>query len=685
MLHQRFARSYWVLAAVLLGFAGCAKTDPPVAQQPEPAVVAEAKKDAKPVGVEFDALRQPARGVEKENVANVESPKSNETFGLKKDPNSHPPVAIPAPLSPASDPKPFAARGYVAPHPTPDSSIIGGSGRTGVEGARYKQFDQLKRGEKIVNGKAQNRSIDRLRASEAKGDPGPQNAALPGGPQGLLAGKALKDMADGERYDDADFQGEAYQHLEDNAFKTVKVDPLSTLSAAVDTAAYSNVRSRLNEGMLPPKDMVRIADFLNYFPYDYAAPTDGKPVNFKLEMAACPWNEKHNLLKVGLKSKVIEKDKLPARNLVFLIDTSGSMNSPNRLPLVIESMKLLVEQLTDRDRVSIVTYAGAAGLRLPPTPGNQKEKIINEIIGLQSGGSTNGEGGIKLAYEQAEKTFIKEGINRVILATDGDFNVGVSDNAQLIRMIEDKRKNGVYLTILGYGMGNLHDDRLEQLAHHGNGHYAYIDSLDEAKKLFVEQGAALVTVAKDVKLQIEFNPAKIAGYRLIGYENRILKTEDFRNDAKDAGDMGCGHTCTMLFEIVPVGEKVPLSDVEPLKYQTTPQLTDAGKSGEWLTTRMRYKDPETDKASEVSASFDGKDIAKDASKDFRFAAAVAAYGMLLRDSDYVGNADLEKVLTWSKGSLGEDKGGHRAEFTRLVEKTKDIVTKKREQVPQEKK
>ncbi|WP_020470885.1 vWA domain-containing protein [Zavarzinella formosa] len=666
MFHQRFARRYRALATglfatALIGLAGCGKTDPPVAQQqPKDELVAAAKDEPKSEKIGFDADLAAATRVDKEDVANVRAPKSDEPVGLEN-------VASPVPPQTSST----------------GLSIDGMKGRNG--GTREKLLKAGGGNLKDVKDRLSRRSP----ARDASGESQPANELMEhplvdgkplGGKRGA-ARLAVQPAGEGDKYDDADSREEAYQHLEDNAFKTVKLDPLSTLSAAVDTAAYSNVRSRLNEGTLPPKDMVRIADFLNYFPYDYAPPTDGKPVNFKLEMAACPWNEKHNLLKVGLKSKVIEKDKLPARNLVFLIDTSGSMNSPNRLPLVIESMKLLVEQLSDRDRVSIVTYAGAAGLRLPPTPGNQKEKIINEIINLQSGGSTNGEGGIKLAYEQAEKTFIKEGINRVILATDGDFNVGVSDNAQLIRMIEDKRKTGVYLTILGYGMGNLHDDRLEQLAHHGNGHYAYIDSLDEAKKLFVEQGAALVTVAKDVKLQIEFNPAKIAGYRLIGYENRILKTEDFRNDAKDAGDMGCGHTCTMLFEIVPVGEKVPSSDVEPLKYQTTPQLTDAGKSGEWLTTRMRYKDPETDKASEVSASFDGKDIAKDASKDFRFAAAVAAYGMLLRDSDYVGNADLEKVLTWSKGSLGEDKGGHRAEFTRLVEKTKDIVTKKREQAP----
>jgi len=663
-----FARAYLAVSAgllvgVVLVTTGCGKIDPPVAQQVEPMAVAEAEpKD---------------RILSRDHSAPTEVMASDKFSEAK--PGNAGAVSSPAP-----------GRNYSG-NVVPDSTILGGAGEARSDKkyrAQSNSIDglggrQVGTREKLL--KAAGGNANRPRGS-TKGlyDP---NEALPApGPGGGGGKPVAARLQAGLAFDDAEYDGpvpsaESYQHFEDNAYKTVKADPLATLSAAVDTAAYSNARARLTEGALPPKDMVRVADFLNYFPYDYAAPADGKPVAFKLEMAACPWHDKHQLLKVGLKSKVIDKEKLPARNLVFLIDTSGSMNSPNRLPLVIESMKLLVEQLADRDRVSIVTYAGAAGLRLPPTPGNQKDRINAEITALQSGGSTNGEGGITMAYEQAEKTFIKDGVNRVILATDGDFNVGVSDNAQLVRLIEDKRKTGVYLTILGYGMGNLHDDRLEQLAHHGNGHYAYIDTLDEAKKLFVEQGAALVTVAKDVKLQVEFNPAKVAGYRLIGYENRILKSEDFRNDAKDAGDMGVGHACTMLFEIVPVGEKVPSSDVEPLKYQTTPQLTEAGKGGEWLTARMRYKDPETDKASEVAAAFDGKDIAKAPGKDFQFAAAVAAFGMLLRDSDYAGTADLEKVLTWAKGSVGEDKGGHRAEFTRLVEKAKDVVTKKREQPP----
>src|SRR5262245_5615316 len=473
-----------------------------------------------------------------------------------------------------------------------------------------------------------------------------------------------------------DMSGERYQHFQDNPYKAVRgEDALSTISTAVDTAAYANARARINEGQLPAKDAVRIADFLNYFPFDYPTPKNADPVAFKLELTPCSWQPKHHLLRVGLKAKTIDKDLLPARNLVFLIDTSGSMQAPNRLPLVQESLKLLVEQLTGRDRVSIVTYAGTAGLLLPPTPGQQKERIIQEILALSAEGSTNGEGGIKVAYEQAEKTFLKDGLNRVILATDGDFNVGVSDDAQLVRLIEEKRKTGVYLTVLGYGMGNLQDAKLEQLAHHGNGHYAYIDSLDEARKVFVEQGGALVTVAKDVKLQVEFNPAKVAGYRLIGYENRLLRSDDFRDDAKDAGDMGSGHTCTALYEVIPSGEKVPTAELEPLKYQTKTELTEAAKSGEWLTVRMRYKHPETDKASEVSAVVEPDGLAKEPSADFRFAAAVAAFGMVLRESEYRGTADLTKVIEWARPVVGEDKGGHRAEFVRLVEKAREVRTK----------
>lgn len=459
---------------------------------------------------------------------------------------------------------------------------------------------------------------------------------------------------------------ENYQPIFENPYKTVKQDPLSTFSSSVDTASYSNLRARLNDGKLPQKDMVRIADMLNYFNYDYAGPKNDEPVAFSLEIAPCPWQPKHQLLRIGLKAKTIDKDKMPPRNLTFLIDTSGSMDSENRLPLVKKSLQLLVEQLTDKDMVSIVTYAGSAELLLTPTPGSKKDEINRVIESLNANGSTNGGGGIVMAYEQAKASFIKGGVNRVILATDGDFNVGVSSDAELVRLIEAKRETGIYLTVLGYGMGNLKDSKLEQLAHHGNGHYAYIDTLDEAKKVFVEQGGSLATVAKDVKLQVEFNPTKVLAYRLVGYENRVMRNEDFRDDTKDAGDMGSGHTCTALYEIVPVGEKVDLPAVEPLKYQTVPTLTDKAKSGEFLTMRMRYKHPETNKASEVEAALPAEALGKKVSNDFEFAACVASFGMLLRDSEYRGVATYLSTLETAEALLRDKKDAYREEFARLV-------------------
>jgi Ca-activated chloride channel family protein len=459
---------------------------------------------------------------------------------------------------------------------------------------------------------------------------------------------------------------ENYQPIFENAYKLVAHDPLSTISSAVDTAAYANARARLNAGQLPPKDAVRIADFLNYFPYAYPAPRDGKPVAFALELAPCPWQPKHHLLRVGLRAKTIDKQDMPARNLVFLIDTSGSMSAENRLPLVKQSLRLLVNELTAKDRVSIVTYAGSAELLLTPTPGSEKDAIGRAIDALDAHGSTNGGGGIVMAYEQAKASFLKDGVNRVILATDGDFNVGVASDAELVRLIEQKRETGVYLTVLGYGMGNLKDSKLEQLAHHGNGHYAYIDTLDEAKKVFVEQGGSLATVAKDVKLQVEFNPAKVAAYRLVGYENRVLRHEDFRDDKKDAGDMGSGHTCTALYEVVPAGAKVDAGEVAPLKYQTAPKLSEAAQAGEWLTVRMRYKDPATDKASEVEAALPGKLFTEKPGNDFAFAACVASFGMLLRESEYKGSATYASVLETAEGLLREKKDAHREEFVKLV-------------------
>ena len=461
---------------------------------------------------------------------------------------------------------------------------------------------------------------------------------------------------------------EDYDRIFENPFLSAKEFPQSTFSTAVDTAAYSNVRRFLNEGQLPPKDAVRIADMLNYFDYAYPEPRGAHPVAIGLEMAPCPWNAKHHLLKIALKAKTLSPGEMPPRNLVFLIDTSGSMSPANRLALVKDSLELLVNELREQDRVSIVTYAGEASLRLPPTPGHMRNKILNAIHGLKAGGSTNGGGGIVMAYEQAQGSFIEGGVNRVILATDGDFNVGVSSDAELVRLIEQKRDTGVYLTVLGYGMGNLKDNKLEQLAHHGNGHYAYIDTIDEARKVFVDQGGAMAIVARDVKLQVEFNHKQVNAYRLIGYENRVLRNEDFRNDARDAGDLGSGHTCTALYEIVPAGVDIPVRTSGELKYQKAGGDAEAARTGEWLTVRMRYKHPDTEKAQELDVVMPERGLSQQPSDDFRFAASVAAFGMLLRDSEYKGAATFDAVKKSAIEALADDRNGLRSEFVGLVNK-----------------
>jgi Ca-activated chloride channel family protein len=494
------------------------------------------------------------------------------------------------------------------------------------------------------------------------------SAALSG-----IAGCSSSSTAPGvARAPGKELSAEEYNRIVENPFLSAKDHPQSTFSTSVDTASYSNLRRFLNEGQLPPADAVRIADMLNYFAYDYPEPRGDDPVAIGLEMGACPWQPKHHLLKIALKAKTLAPGQMPPRNLVFLIDTSGSMASDERLPLVKQSLELLVQQLGERDRVSIVTYAGDASLRLPPTPGNQPMKIMSAIRGLDANGSTNGGGGIVMAYEQAQASFIPGGVNRVILATDGDFNVGVSSEGELVRLIEKKRATGVYLTVLGYGMGNLKDNKLEQLAHHGNGHYAYIDTIQEARKVFVDQGGALAVVAKDVKLQVEFNHTQVNAYRLIGYANRIMRNEDFRDDAKDAGDMGSGRTCTALYEIVPIGVNIPLQKSGDLKYQKAGADAPAAKSGEWLTVRMRYKQPDSDQAKELAVEMPENGLRGQTTADFRFASAVAAFGMLLRDSEFKGEATFEKVREWANGSLAEDRNGLRSELVRLVDRARGL-------------
>ena len=467
-----------------------------------------------------------------------------------------------------------------------------------------------------------------------------------------------------------DMNTEEYKNIEENGFKKVNENPLSTFSIDVDAASYSNMRRYLNRGELPPADAIRTEELINYFSYNYPQPTGKDPVKITTEIGSCPWNKNHRLVRIGLKANEIPTEKLPVSNLVFLIDVSGSMYGPQRLGLVQSSLKLLVNNLRDTDRVAIVVYSGSAGERLPSTSGSDKQKIREAIDELTAGGSTAGGEGIKLAYKIAKKNFVKGGNNRIILCTDGDFNVGVSSNEGLENLIEQERKSGVYLTVLGYGMGNYKDSKMQILAEKGNGNHAYIDNLQEANKVLVNEfGATMHTVAKDVKLQIEFNPSQVQAYRLIGYESRLLKDEDFNNDAKDAGEMGAGHTVTAFYEVVPAGvESNFVNKVDDLKYQKKVKsaLQPATGSKELLTVKLRYKAPDEDVSKKLEFPLvDSK--GNNVSSDFRFAAAVAMFGQLLRDSDFKGDATYAQVIAMAKTALDNDERGYRREFLRLVE------------------
>ena len=458
---------------------------------------------------------------------------------------------------------------------------------------------------------------------------------------------------------------EAYSKIDEHAFRLVKNDPLSTFSIDVDTASYANVRRFLHTGTLPPPDAVRIEEFINYFRFDYPQPANGAPFSVTTELSPCPWNAAHKLALVGLQARSIPERAVPPRNLVFLIDVSGSMLSADKLPLVRTALRMLVDTLQARDRVAIVVYAGASGLVLPATPGDQKERIHEAIAQLEAGGSTNGGAGITLAYEIAQRHFVKGGINRVILATDGDFNVGITSHGDLVRLLEQKREAGVFLSVLGVGTGNLKDATMEQLADKGNGNYSYLDSLHEARKVLVaEAGSTLVTVAKDVKIQIEFNPAHVSAYRLIGYENRVLRNEDFNNDKKDAGEIGAGHTVTALYELVPPGVKLPLPGVDPLKYQQ-PATIVPRHSGELMTVKLRFKEADGDASRLISVAVrSGEGTMTD---NVGFASAVASFGMLLRKSEHRGNATYADAIALARRHRGRDENGYRAEFVRLVE------------------
>ncbi|MCH9686450.1 MAG: VWA domain-containing protein [Deltaproteobacteria bacterium] len=503
-----------------------------------------------------------------------------------------------------------------------------------------------------------------------------------GMPQGIAAKRGKSQSSRGRRPQWApgtmpaptDTTAEAYDHIAENAFIAVADDARSTFSIDVDTASYSNMRRFLNDGSMPPVDAVRVEELINYFSYDYRSPTGSAPFSMTAEVGDCPWNETHRLVHVGLQGKIIDQTDVPARNLVFLFDVSGSMNSPAKLPLLKRAFSLLVDNMRPDDTVSIVVYAGASGVVLEPTSGKRKGDILDALDRLAAGGSTNGGAGIHSAYAMAKKGFIEGGINRVILATDGDFNVGATSQSDLVRLIEDKRRSGVFLSVLGFGSGNLKDATMEKLADKGNGNYAYIDSVAEARKVLVEEaGATLVTIAKDVKIQVEFNPAEIASYRLIGYENRKLAHADFNDDTKDAGEIGAGHSVTALYEVVPAGSGAS-PKVDPLKYQDEAKTpTAASASGELMTVKVRYKAPTGSTSKLLSFPIEDADLGlAETSRDFRFSAAVAGFGMVLRGSQHKGDASFAMVRKLAEASKGSDPHGRRAEFIRLIDKAASL-------------
>ncbi|HJQ34505.1 MAG TPA: VWA domain-containing protein [Pyrinomonadaceae bacterium] len=463
--------------------------------------------------------------------------------------------------------------------------------------------------------------------------------------------------------------GESYAKIDENPFLDAARAPLSTFAVDVDTASYSNTRRFLSEGRLPPKDAVRIEELINYFPYDYPQPAGNAPFSVKAEVADCPWDSRHKLVHIGLQGRKLAADNLPPANLVFLVDVSGSMASPDKLPLVKSSLRTLAGQLTERDRVAVVVYAGSSGLALPSTSGDRRGEILEAVERLEAGGSTNGGQGIQLAYRVAEENFIRGGTNRVVLATDGDFNVGLTSDSELVNLIEEKRRGGVFLSVLGFGTGNLNDSMMEKLADKGNGNYAYIDTPAEARKALGEQVAGtLATIAKDVKIQVEFNPRLVAGYRLIGYENRLLADRDFNDDRKDAGEIGAGHTVTALYEIVPAGQKVENPGVDELKYRQPEQTQQEVGANELLTVKLRYKEPDGDVSKPLNVGVpDSGASFQNASADFKFAAAVAEFGMLLRGSRYRGQSSFDGALELARESAGADLRGYRTEFVGLVE------------------
>lgn len=464
---------------------------------------------------------------------------------------------------------------------------------------------------------------------------------------------------------------ESYDSYQENTFRKSFRQPLSTFSIDVDTASYSNMRRMLTQNIVPPVDAIRIEELINYFNYDYAQP-EKEAFAVNMEMAPALWNKKHKVVRIGIKGKEMKVDQRPASNLVFLIDVSGSMDSPEKLPLVKSALTMLTDKLNEKDKISIVVYAGAAGLVLPPTSGQQKMKIIRALDQLQAGGSTNGSGGIELAYKTASEQFIKGGVNRVILATDGDFNVGVTNRDDLLKLVQKSAQKNIYLSVLGFGMGNYKDGMMETLSGKGNGNYAYIDTQAEARKVLVEQiSGTLVTIAKDVKIQVEFNPRFVESYRLVGYENRLMKDEDFNNDKKDAGDIGAGHTVTALYEIVPVGSGSK-DTVDALKYQKEKITEFKTDSKEWMTVKLRYKKPDGDVSTKEEFSLTASEQSfSEASESFRFASSVALFGMLLKNSEFIQQGTYQDVISTAKKAKGSDTNAYREEFIELAKKAQE--------------
>jgi Ca-activated chloride channel family protein len=497
----------------------------------------------------------------------------------------------------------------------------------------------------------------------------------------VVDGVGVYDSSESWRYQRQPGNREQYDEIVENSFIAVAADPLSTFSIDVDRASYSNMRRFImQDGQLPPRDAVRIEELVNYFPYDYADPDGDDPLAIHTEVAPAPWRPQHQLVRIGLQARRVKVENLPPSNFVFLLDVSGSMMPANKLPLVRSAMRLLVNQLRAKDRVAMVVYAGSAGLVLPSTPGDQKDKILDAIERLEAGGSTAGGEGIRRAYDEAVANFIRGGNNRVILATDGDFNVGPSSDAEMVQLIEEKRRTGVFLTVLGVGEGNLQAAKMEKLADKGNGNYAYLDNIGEAQKVLVhELGGTLYTVAKDVKIQVEWNPARVRAYRLIGYENRMLRNEDFADDKKDAGEVGSGHSVTALYEVVPVGVNTDVTIRMPdsLRYQHRDAQSTSAAGPELLFVKVRYKQPDGDQSRLISQPVLAQ-AGQAPSVDFQFQAAVAEFGLLLRNSDFRGKADLGHVIAAAREARGQDPDGYRAEFVKLAEAVRGIGLARRD-------